>query len=457
MDSGTAGPRGLHRELGLTDLVLAQVLNVVGSLWVGIAARLGRAHMVFWLAAMALFYLPLAAVVIWLNRLLPLEGGLYQWAKAGFGEMAGFLTAWNLWFYAVVSAASILFVIPTDISFIIGPSAAWLPASKLATLALIGIAIAAITLVAIHGLDIAKWLHNTGSVMILLAYVILLGLPIWALVRGTIPHYDALPLVWPKLSWYSLAIFGQMSVGGLSGFEYVAILAGECRKPEKTIGRSVIIATPIIALMFILGTSSVLAFLSGQSINVIGPIPQTMRAAMGPRMAPFGIALLLGRAVAAASLLFTGLTRLPMTAGWDCLVPAWFSRLNPRRGTPVHSILFTAALMMALILLSMLGVHEQEASQLLTVASSAHYAIAYAALFAIPLFGARALVSRLPAWLKWPAAAGLMTSLVCLGITVYPIVDVVSRTAYAAKICAVVVIVNGLGIAIYRARPGRAG
>ncbi|MGP8244076.1 MAG: APC family permease [Bryobacteraceae bacterium] len=453
MDNPTAGPRGLRRELGLTDLVLAQVLNVVGSSWVGIAARLGRAHTVFWLAAMALFYLPLAAVVIRLNRLLPLEGGLYQWAKAGFGEMAGFLTAWNLWFYAVVSAATILFVIPTDISFMTGSGAAWLPASKPATLALIGIAIAGITLVAIHGLDIAKWLHNTGSVMILAAYVILLGLPVWALARGAIPRYDALPWAWPKLNWYSLAVFGQMSVGALSGFEYMAILAGECRRPEKTIGRSVAIATPIIALMFILGTSSVLAFLSGQSINIIGPIPQTMRAAMGPRMAPFAILLLLGRAIAAASLLFTGLTRLPMTAGWDRLVPSWFSRLDPRRGTPVHSILFTAALVMAFILLSMLGVHEQEASQLLTVASTAHYAIAYAALFAIPLFGARALVSRLPRWLKFPAAAGLMTSLVSLAITVYPIVDVVSRAAYAAKICSVVVVVNGLGVLIYRARP----
>jgi len=68
----------LRRELGLRDLVLAQVLCVVGSSWVGIAGKVGRAHVVFWLGAMLLFYLPLAAVVIYLNRLMPLEGGLYQ-------------------------------------------------------------------------------------------------------------------------------------------------------------------------------------------------------------------------------------------------------------------------------------------------------------------------------------------------------------------------------------------
>ena len=79
---------------------------------------------------MLLFYLPLAAVVTYLNRLMPLEGGLYQWAKSGFGEMAGFLSAWNLWTYAVVDMGAILFVIPTDLGYIFGARGAWIPGSK---------------------------------------------------------------------------------------------------------------------------------------------------------------------------------------------------------------------------------------------------------------------------------------------------------------------------------------
>src|ERR1700683_3629931 len=137
---------GLKKEMGLGDLVLAQVLCVVGSTWVGVAAKLGRSEAAFWLAAMAPFDLPLPLAVIYLNRLMPLEGGLYQWAKEGFGEMAGFLTAWNLWVYAIVSTGSIVFVIPTDISYMVGPSAAWVPANKLATLALTGSVMAAIAL-----------------------------------------------------------------------------------------------------------------------------------------------------------------------------------------------------------------------------------------------------------------------------------------------------------------------
>ena len=452
-DTASLEQAELRKELGLRDLVMAQVLCVVGSSWVGIAAKLGRAHVAFWLAGILLYYVPLAVVVIYLNRMMPLEGGLYQWAKSGFGEIAGFLTAWNLWVYAVIVTGAIIFVLPTDTAYMLGPAAAWVPASKLATVALTGAVMAGITLVAIHGLDIGKWLHNVGSIGIMTAYGILLGLPLWALLRGSISHYQLIPWERPHLSWFSLAIFGQMTVGGLSGFEYVAILAGECRNAGRTIGQSVTISAPIIALMFVLGTSSVLTFVGTQPINVIGPIPQTMRLAFGAAgwVAPIAISLLMMRAVASASLIFTGLTRLPMTAGWDKLVPRWFARLHPRRHTPVNSILFVTALVMVLIFFSMLGVREQEANQLLTAASIAHYAIAYVALFALPLFGSRALRGALPAWVKLTALAGLISSLVSLVIAVYPIVDVTSRGMYAAKILAVVVVSNLVGWLIYRA------
>jgi glutamate:GABA antiporter len=444
---------GLRKELRLRDLVMAQVLCVVGSTWVGIAAKLGREHVAFWLGAMVLYYVPLAIVVIYLNRMMPLEGGLYQWAKSGFGEMAGFLTAWNLWVYAVIVTGAIIFVIPTDAAYMLGPAGAWLPGSKIATLVLTGGVMAGITLVAIRGLDIGKWLHNIGSIGIMAAYVILLGLPVWALLHHSIAHYEPIPWQTPRPSLFGLAIFGQMTVGALSGFEYVAILAGECHGAARTIGQSVAISAPIIALMFILGTSSVLTFVGTQPINVIGPIPQTMRLALGAAgwAAPLAISLLMMRAVASASLIFTGLSRLPMTAGWDNLVPRWFARLHPRRQTPVNSILFVAALVMGLIFLSMLGVHEQEASQLLAAASIALYAITYVVLFALPLLGSRALRSGLPFWVKLAALGGLISSVVALVIAVYPIVDVTSRGTYAAKICAVVVVSNLVGVMIYRA------
>jgi amino acid transporter len=132
------------------------------------------------------------------------------------------------------------------------------------------------------------------------------------------------------------------------------------------------------------------------------------------------------------------------------MAPGWFTRLHPTFRTPVNSILFVAVLVMLLILLSMLGVHEQEASQLLGMSSVVHYAIAYLALFALPLVGRRALRAALPLWVKLVAVAGFGSSLVSLLIGVYPIVEVASNAEYAAKILAVVVIANMAGVMIYR-------
>ena len=47
----------LRKELSVRDLAFAQVLFIVGLQWVGVAARQGPAHVIFWLIAVALFYL----------------------------------------------------------------------------------------------------------------------------------------------------------------------------------------------------------------------------------------------------------------------------------------------------------------------------------------------------------------------------------------------------------------
>ena len=118
-----ANPPTLPRELGLTDLALTQVLFVVGLPWVGVAAKQGPAHVVFWLVALTLFYVPSAVVITYLNRLMPLEGGLYQWAKLGFNELTGFLVAWNLWLFAILNTSETGLQVTQYIGYVVGPSA----------------------------------------------------------------------------------------------------------------------------------------------------------------------------------------------------------------------------------------------------------------------------------------------------------------------------------------------
>jgi amino acid transporter len=447
----------LHRSLNLRDLVLAQILCVVGSSWVGVAGGRGRAQSLVWVAAMLLFYVPMAASVVCLNRQMPLEGGLYVWAREAFGDLGGFLTAWNLWVYGVAVTATILYAIPTELSYLIGPAAAWLPENRVVSLAIVSFMLAGVTYAAVRGLELGKWIHNIGGIAILIVFGGLIVLPLVAYAKHMPVHYTPFSIAAPPLDLRAFALFGQMLFGALCGLEYIAILAGESRDPARSIGRSVILSSPVICAMFILGTASIVALVPRSRIDFIAPIPQAMRMTLGTTgignvAAILAILLLQLRLLGATSYLFTGVTRLPMAAGWNHLVPEWFTRLDRRRSTPINSIACTAALVFALILLGSAGVHAQEAYQLLENASLTHYEVAYLAMFGVPLFGAAALRRSLPSWLKWTSAAGFCATIFSLFISAYPFVHVVSARTYAIKILSTIVLSNLIAVGFYRMR-----
>src|SRR5882672_640628 len=128
----------LRKELTLFDLVLAQLLVVLVADYMGTAVKAGASHVVFWICGIFFFFLPLAAVVIHLNRLIPLEGGLYEWARIAFDA------------YAI-------------------PGAAWMATSKPMLIAASCTVIALTMFIAGLGLSAGKWVSNIASIAFLIA------------------------------------------------------------------------------------------------------------------------------------------------------------------------------------------------------------------------------------------------------------------------------------------------
>src|SRR5262249_40065578 len=256
------------------------VLFIVGLPWVGVAAKLGTAHVVFWLAAIALFYVPSAVVVIYLSRIMPLEGGLYQWAKLGFNAPVGFLVAWNLWLFAILNTSELGLQV-TQYAVYVGGGNNPLWTNPWLIAGVNAIIMTGLVVVAVLGLGVGKWLNTAGGALMLGTFAILVALPWLNTANGSLASYHPLAATMPVMSVMSLNLLGKMGFGALGGFEYVAIHAGECRNPVRTIGWSVAIAAPVIAAMFIFGTSSVLALVPRDQIDLIAPIPQVLAA--GPR------------------------------------------------------------------------------------------------------------------------------------------------------------------------------
>ena len=443
----------LKKELGVRDLALTQILFIIGLTWIGVAGKLGPSHVVLWLTAVVLFYLPLTAVVIWLNQLMPLEGGLYQWAKLGFNQTIGFMVAWNLWLYVILFASELGLTVATYLSYALGPSAAWMTSSTWFVSVASGLAIALLATLAFVGLSLTKWVHNAGGVFMITIFAVLILLPFLGLATGHLASYHPFRTEMPAFSLFNLNVLGKMCVGAFAGFEYMAILAGETHSPASAVKKSVYYAAPLITLFFILGTATVVAYIPRDEIDLIGPLPQVLRAGFGPfgiagTLVTIAIVMTLAMRVSQISVAFTAVTRLPMVAGWDRLLPAWFSRLHATHRTPVNSILVVAVFSFAMSVLSLVGVGQAEAFQLMFNASGIFYGITYLVMFAIPLVGLRGVTPRPPWWIKAAATSGLVITVLYTVLSLFPIIQVASVAGFALKITAVIVLLNLVGVGI---------
>src|SRR5262249_49453644 len=152
-------------------------------------------------------------------------------------------------------------------------------------------------------------------------------------------------------------------------------------------------------------------------------------------------ALFVGR-IPQASLIFNAMTRLPMVAGWDQLLPEWFSRLHPRHKTPVGAILFIGTFTIFVLILGSAGVGSQEAIQLMSNSGVILYALTYALMFSIPLLGRG---ERAPRTVRIAAVSGLLTTLLYVFLSIFPVINVANPLGFTLKVGGTVLAVNAAG------------
>lgn len=443
----------LKRELRLGDLVLSQALYIVGIQWIGTAGLLGSAHIMYWIPALLLFYIPSGIVVIHLSKEMPLEGGLYQWAKLRFGELVGFLVVLNLWATAVLIVGSIVSTLTDNIGYAAGPAGAWIVESKIITAIVSALTVSGITLIAIRGLSLAKWIHNVaGAVLVaLFAGMLVLALPRW--IHGNAAAAPA-AIAFPAVTLLNLNIAAKMGFGAFCGLDGICIFSGEVRDPQvaRTLRRSIFVSGPLIALIYILGTASVLAFTVPAQLDLISPPTQALvRGAQGSPVAsiagPAAALLIIISGLGATSVYFNSVIRLPMVAGWDHLLPGWLSRLHPRFKTPVGSILCVAVATFSLTLFGNLGVGAQEAFQFLNNTGLICWALAYLVMFGIPLFAGGEKPSLI---VRIAAISGFAMTLAYAVLSIFPVVDVKSPWSFTGKAVLLILGINAAGAAYFR-------
>lgn len=355
------GESALKRALSLRDLVLFNIVAVLGLRWLSTSARFGPGALLLWLLAALFFFVPQGLAVIDLSSRFPEEGGIYAWTKHSFGEGHGFLCGWCYWINNVLYYPNLLISTAVIATFAIGKGESGLAENWSYVLICSLVALWLAAGLNIVGVGTGKWLQNVGGIGTYVPGIILIGLGAYAWMTqpsATLFSGGSLLPNWSDFS--SLNLLASIAFA-FAGLELSSSMGGEIVNPARNLPRSIFIAAPLIALAYILGTGAVLWLVPHGKVNLVSGFLQAISSGSG-LMGPWlfwlvplaAVCYSLGNLGGAGAWL-SGPARVAFVIGLDRYFPPSFGKVHRRWGTPYVAILVQAGLATIFLFLSVLG------------------------------------------------------------------------------------------------------
>jgi APA family basic amino acid/polyamine antiporter len=317
--------------------------NMVGSgvfLLPSSLAEYGGLSIVAWIVTAAGAIL-LALVFARLGRAYPVTGGPYAYSRKAFGDFVGFQTAWGYWIAVWAGNAAIA------VAFVGYLSEFWgdLADNNALAAAVALVAIWVLTWVNALGIRMGGWVQSITTVLKLLPLVAIATIGLLSFDSDNFGAFN--PTDGSVLSGVTAA--AVLTLWAFIGLESATVPAEDLEDPKRTIPRSTIAGTVLVAGIYILGT-----------VAVMGVIPA---AVLADSAAPFADAAKemwgswAGRLVAAGAAIsaFGALNgwillqgQVPLAAARDRLFPSVFGRTT-RNGTPVFGLVLSSVLVTVLM------------------------------------------------------------------------------------------------------------
>jgi basic amino acid/polyamine antiporter, APA family len=385
-----------------------------------------------------------------MSSAFPESGGAYAYAKKVLSVRVAFAVGWVLWFAYIVAGvlyalgfaeyAALVLIEVSRTAFGVVP--AWLTSHNtvlvLALLATIAFSASLIRKAAGGG----PW-ATVGKVIVFIA---LIAAGLWVLASrpsGTVGA--ALSPLFPRGSIGLLQAMGFTFIA-LQGFEVIAAVAGEVKKPERNIPRAMLLSLGsalviYIPLLFVIATVGVPG---GESLVAMSTKdPETVMAvAVRNFLGPVGYwAVILAAILSTLSALEANIlaaSRVALSMGRDRTLPSVLTRTYAKSGTPVMAIYATAlALVVTMVMVPNVAAAGAAASLIFLVSFAIAHATSWLArrrsgssgsqdTFRTPLFpmvpvvgGIACVTLAVFQAFAVPAAGGIVTVWLGLGVILY--------------------------------------
>jgi len=363
----------LEKKLGLsalTALVLSSMLGAgVFSLPQNMAAVAGPAALLIgWLITGAgIIFLSLAMLL--LTRLKPeLDGGIFTYARAGFGELTGFCSAWGYWLCAVIANVSYLVIVFSALSFFTDTPDRILFGNGNTWQAMLG---ASVLLWLVHWL-VLRGVQTAASINLLATLGKLVPLLLFIVLAVIAFNYDRFRFDFSGLSlgvplWEQVKQTMLITLWVFIGVEGAVVVSSRARH-KKDVGRATLLAVLSALLVYLLVT-----------LLSLGVVPRAELAEMrNPSMAglmtrltgSWGNAIIvvgLIISVCGAYLSWTIMAaEVPLIAAQQGAFPRSIARQNARNAPAASLWLTNGSIQVCLILIALTGA---DYNTLLTIAS----------------------------------------------------------------------------------------
>ena len=442
------GEQGRH--LGLTGATGVGVGAIVGG---GILVLAGAAFQETGPSTILAFALNGAIAVMTalsfaeMASMFPESGGAYTFAKKVLTVRAAFGMGWVLWFayivagvlYALGFAEYAVLAIGELLQATNGSEPAWL--HKRATLSVLAVAATgAYSLLAVRKSEGGGRLETIGKLVL---FVVLLLAGGWAL--GTSPSGTTREGLTPFFENGTTGLLTAMGVTfiALQGFDLIATVGGEVKKPERNIPRAMLTSLGIALVIYLplLFLVSAVGAPAGQGIAEMSRArPATVMADAAYNFAGVtGYWMVIVAAIlstlSALSANVLAASRIALRMANDRTLPRVLQQRHSSRGTPVMAI-YATAVAMAFTLLMIPNVSAAGA------AASLIFLISFALVHWTHLLARRRSGIKAPFQTPWFPAIPIIGGLACASLAAYQAV-----TAPVAGGIAVVWL--GLGVILY--------
>ncbi|MGD0425654.1 MAG: APC family permease [Candidatus Acidiferrales bacterium] len=375
----------LPRVMGFWDVLLFNIVTVLGPRWIAAAGHNGTSSISLWALSAVGFFVPTALVIVELTSRFPEEGGLYAWSKEAFGDFHGFMAGWTYWIYTIFYFPALLLASAAMGAYVIGPRGVELAQNRAFLLAGSFVLLFVAVGLNLVGLNIGKWLQNAGGVSTYLPLLMLAAVAavLWR-AHGSVTQFTWANMM-PRWNWDTVNFWPQIAFA-FTGLEVAAMMSEEIRDPRRTYPRAIFASGALIAVIYIVGTFALLSLVPAEQVDPKSGVFQAIT--MGSTMLKIGfvgvlaaVLVSVGNAGGVGSTV-AGVSRVPFVAGIDRYLPAAFGKIHPRWKTPHVAILVQAGISGVILLLIQINETANSAYQILVDATTIVYFVSLIYMYA---------------------------------------------------------------------------